>query len=90
MAGFFWENILNLLTVRGMTQKDLAEKSGVKRTVINNGIGHNHNPRVDHAYAVAKALGVTVEYLFTGIHPDGLAEDAQAILAAYSKLNAEC
>lgn len=37
----------------------LAKKSGVKRTTINNYI-NGGTPQLDKAYAIAKALGVTV------------------------------
>jgi transcriptional regulator with XRE-family HTH domain len=58
-------------------QKWLAGKSGVGRTAINNGIAKaakakqerkpvKNSPSVDNAYAIAKALGLTVEELVDG------------------------
>jgi hypothetical protein len=36
---------------------------------------------------VAKVLGVTVEYLLTGVHPDGLKNDAKELLGLFNELS---
>lgn len=47
----------------------LSEKTGIPISTINTWFKTNRVPRVDHAYAIARALNTTVEYLLTGEDP---------------------
>lgn len=59
------ERIINLLEEQGMTQKELAEKSGTSTASISDWIGgkSKREPKVKGFLAVAKALGVSTDYL---------------------------
>jgi len=63
----FRENLKEQLSFSGMYVKELAELSGVKKQTIDSYLNTNGCvPSADTAVAIAKALGVTVEYLVTG------------------------
>ena len=59
------EAIRALRTAANMTVAELAKKSGIKSRVILSWERGERVPRVDRAKAVADALGVGVEKLFT-------------------------
>jgi predicted PhzF superfamily epimerase YddE/YHI9 len=88
----FWENVREELVRLDKKQVWLTEKSGVKRTTINNGINRStpekpSNPHVDDAVKIAQALGTTVEYLVTGNPPAGLSPEALAIAMAIDRMS---
>ena len=63
----FKENLKERLSFSGMYVKELAVLSGVKKQTIDSYLNANScMPSADTAVAIAKALGVTVEYLITG------------------------
>ena len=63
----FKENLKEQLNFTGMYVKELAAKSGVKKQTIDSYLNVNScRPSADAAVAIAKALGVSVEYLVTG------------------------
>ena len=63
----FKENLKEQLRFSGMYVKELAALSGVKKQTIDSYLNTNScMPSADAAVAIAKALGVTVEYLVTG------------------------
>ena len=63
----FAERLRYELKYQGLTHAELAEKSGMTKWAIDNYCNHRFQiPRADSAVALAKALGVSVEYLFTG------------------------
>jgi ribosome-binding protein aMBF1 (putative translation factor) len=66
MKSKFWENVFIHINEPGKSQKWLANVSNVGKTVINSGIARKSSPSVDYAYAIAKALCVTVEELVDG------------------------
>ena len=50
-----------------MLVKELAARSGVKKKTIDSYLGaQGYTPSVENAVSIAKALGVSVEYLVTG------------------------
>ena len=58
------------LTSNGMLKKELAAKSGVHKRAIDTYVRSKSSmPPADTAVKIAKALGVTVEYLVTGEDP---------------------
>lgn len=57
-------HIKELRTKFGMTQEELAEKSGVRRETIVFLEQGKYNPSLKLAYDVAKNLGTTIEKLF--------------------------
>jgi transcriptional regulator with XRE-family HTH domain len=63
----FRENLKSQLEYSGMLVKELAACSGVKKRTIDSYLGtHSYTPSVEAAVSIAKALGVSVEFLVTG------------------------
>ena len=78
----------------GMLVKELAARSGVKKKTLDSYLGNRgYTPSVESAVNIAKALGVSVEYLVTGtdsknkLAPSPLPTDLQEIVDASRKLN---
>jgi len=66
----FGENLKLELTYNGMLKKELAAASGVHKRAIDTYVRTRASmPPADVAVKIAKALGVTVEYLVTGEDP---------------------
>ena len=49
---------------QGMTMREVAERAGVSRTVIQTWEARTHVPRGDHALRVADVMGLDMEDLF--------------------------
>jgi transcriptional regulator with XRE-family HTH domain len=63
----FRENLKSELEYSGMLVKELAAKSGVKKHSIDKYLSaRGQTPSVEIGVKLAKALGVSVEYLVTG------------------------
>ena len=63
----FKENLKSELTYQDMLVKELAEKTGISRHTLDNYLNvRERMPTADVAVKIAKALGVTVEYLVLG------------------------
>jgi transcriptional regulator with XRE-family HTH domain len=63
----FEENLKQELIYSGMRKKELADISGVNKRAIDTYVRTKSSmPPADTAVKIAKALGVTVEYLVTG------------------------
>jgi transcriptional regulator with XRE-family HTH domain len=63
----FRENLKSELDYSGMLVKELAAKSGVKKHSIDKYLSaRGQTPSVEIGVKLAKALGVSVEYLVTG------------------------
>ena len=63
----FRENLKKELQFTGMYVKELAARSGIKKQTIDSYLNvHSSMPSADAAVAIARALGVSVEYLVTG------------------------
>ena len=64
----FRENLKSELIYKDMLVKELAEKTGISRHTLDNYLNvREHLPTIDVAVKIAQALGVSVEYLATGI-----------------------
>jgi transcriptional regulator with XRE-family HTH domain len=90
----FRENLKFQLQCSNMLVKELAARSGLKKKTIDSYLGTRcYSPSVEAAISIARALGVSVEYLVTGTKPDGdrflssLPQDIQEIVAAVERLN---
>jgi len=77
-----------------MPVKELAARSGVKKRTIESYLGARcYKPSAEAAVSIAKALGVTVEYLVTDADskedspPSVLSSDIQEILFFSKRLN---
>ena len=63
----FRENLKSQLEYSGMLVKELAVRSGIKKKTLDSYLGNRgYTPSVEAAISIAKALGVSVEYLVTG------------------------
>jgi transcriptional regulator with XRE-family HTH domain len=63
----FKENLKSELAYSGMLVKELAVKSGVNKYSIDNYLNaRGQTPSAEAAVRIARALGVSVEYLVTG------------------------
>ena len=63
----FGDNLKQELIYAGMLKKELAAMTGVHKRAIDTYVRTNSSmPPADTAVKIAKALGVTVEYLVTG------------------------
>jgi len=63
----FGENLKQELAYSGLIKKELAAKSGVHKRAIDTYVRTKSSmPPADTAVKIARALGVTVEYLVTG------------------------
>ena len=63
----FKENLKAELAYQDMMVKELASLSGISKHTLDNYLNvRGYKPSVDTAVKIARALGVTVEYLVTG------------------------
>jgi transcriptional regulator with XRE-family HTH domain len=63
----FRENLKSELIYSGLLVKELAAQTGLKKHTIDNYLSvRGRMPAADAAVLIARALGVTVEYLVTG------------------------
>ena len=89
----FRENLKSELAYSGMLVKELAAKSGVNKYSIDNYLNkRGQTPSVEAAVKIARALGVSVEYLVTGTENaiDGVArlsKEAHTIARQAEQLN---
>jgi transcriptional regulator with XRE-family HTH domain len=90
----FRENLKSQLQYADMPVKELAARSGIKKTTLDSYLGINaYTPSVTAALSIAKALGVSVEYLVEGREGDNrrplssLPCDIQAIVRSVEQLN---
>ena len=64
----FRENLKAELAHKNLLVKELARAAGINKRTIDNYLRENGSmPSADAAVAIARTLGVTVEYLVTGI-----------------------
>ena len=64
----FKDNLREAIDLSGLEQKELAHKSNISLRNIENYLRENASiPSADKAVQIAQVLGVTVEFLVTGI-----------------------
>ena len=93
MSGVREEIAKNLLFYRkktGLTQKELAEKLGVKNTAVSNWEGGSNSMDIEMLFRVCEIFGVTLNDMYGKYSLDrfrnfGLSTEAQKIGAAYDK-----
>ena len=63
----FKENLKSELSYKGMLVKELSTASGISKHTLDNYLNvRGYMPSADAAVKIARALGVSVEYLVTG------------------------
>jgi transcriptional regulator with XRE-family HTH domain len=66
----FRENLKEELTEKNMLVKELSAKSGLKKRTLDKYLtGNGSIPSAEAAVKIARALGVSVEFLITGRDP---------------------
>ncbi|WP_049946295.1 helix-turn-helix domain-containing protein [Butyrivibrio sp. WCD2001] len=64
------QKIFYLLEQKNMTQKEFSDRTGIATTTISDWRKKNTNPGSDKIMAICAALGVTPEYLLSGVTED--------------------
>jgi len=90
----FRENLKSELTYQGMMVKELASLSGISKHTLDNYLNvRGYMPSADVAVKIARALGVTVEYLVTGNGNQSGAPsrepEMRSLLQSFKQLNVE-
>jgi transcriptional regulator with XRE-family HTH domain len=90
----FKENLKSELIYKDMLVKELAAKTGISRHTLDNYLNiREHIPTIDVAVKIAKALGVSVEYLATGEEPTPvnihMTGEIIALVQNYNLLNSD-
>ena len=90
----FRENLKSQLEYSGMLVKELADRSGVKKKTLDSYLGNRgYIPSAEAAVSIAKALGVSVEFLVLGTDSvndrpvSTLPEDIKELMQAAEHLN---
>lgn len=96
IARLFWSNVQSSL--KGRTFKSVCSEAGLNYlSIANRKSGKAPSlPRLESAYALAKVLGVSMEYLMTGeepcrqSYPPRIQAVIEILIDDESKLNAVC
>lgn len=72
------DKVLNLMKEQGLSQKQLAQKSGIAESSVSRYLKSNKRPRLDIVINFAKILGVKPEYL---LDDDDIKEDAFTLIS---------
>ena len=85
----FRENLKSELSFQGILVKELASQTGINKRTLDNYLREKGNiPSADIAVKIASALGVSVEFLVTGMEkksPDSLEEHYSADVRILAK-----
>ncbi len=71
------EKVTNLMTERGINQKQLSQLSGITESSISRYLHSSQRPRMDIVVNIAKALHVETEYLL---------DDDEKSVSAYNSI----
>lgn len=82
----FLERLKDELCYQGLTQKELAEKTGISVNTIRGWFSKDLVPDVFNAVKIAQALNVSVEYLATGIDNNQAAKELTELKAKLADL----
>ena len=90
----FKENFKSELIYSNILVKELSAKTGISKHTLDNYLNtHNSLPNAEAAVKIARALGVSVEYLVTGTEektkkpPPPLSSDTRALIDIAEKLS---
>ena len=82
----FLERLKDELSYQSLTQKELAEKTGISVNTIRGWFSKDLVPDVFNAVKVAQALGITVEYLVTGVNENQAEKELTELKAKLADL----
>ena len=74
MRETFGGRLLNLITLRGLTQKELAERAEVTESAMSHYVNDNRIPRASVLGRIADTLETTTDYLLNGDPSDSKQE----------------
>lgn len=66
MSVGFWTRVCEVTKERGMTQKELAEKMGLKIRAMQTRFARKGNPELETIAMLSKILGVSYKFLIDG------------------------
>jgi len=72
---------------KNTTQEWIAGKIGVPFGTFRKWMTRKTYPNLKEGVEIAKLLETSAEYLATGVHPEGLSDEEQNMLASFRKLN---
>ena len=90
--GLFGERLAGILEARDIPAKELALKSGLSRRYVNALLsGERKSPTLERALAIARALGVSLDWLATGEtrSPEELTPVEQTLVDSYRVITSE-
>jgi len=89
----FRENLKDELKYQDIRVKELAEKAGISKRVIDHYLAEKcTEPQAETAVKIAKVLGVSVEYLVTGFDnniPFAIKDEVAALIHDLNHLSTE-
>lgn len=62
----FWDRLKFLIKAQGTTQEWVSNRAGIPFGTFRKWLSRKTMPNIDQAYAIAKALNCTIEYLIDG------------------------
>jgi len=83
----FHERLTKLLKSKSLSQKELAEKIGIRRPLISEWKRNKSFPYADVAVKISKIMNISVDYLLTGTDVTGLNKDELDVVTKYKKLS---
>ena len=84
----FWNNVKEELDYQGLLVKELSQKSELNFNYLCNAMSKKSMPSVEVAFKIAKALDVSIEYLYSGIRQKNeLSQDDKLLLNEYHQLS---
>ena len=82
------DRIFDKLDELNMTQKDFSEKTGIPQTTVSDWRKKKTNPTAEKIMIICKVLGVTPEWLLSGVETHGTRSNPQEWYAIDAKTEA--
>lgn len=81
------ERLFQEMEKKGVKQKKIAEKLGIRQGVVANWKMRGTTPPLEYALELAKILDTSIEYLITGEEPirEYYSEDERSLITTYRK-----
>ena len=77
----------NEIRAKNTTQEWIAGKIGVPFGTFRKWMTRRTYPNIKEGVEIAKLLGISAEYLVTGIDPEGLNDTERKLISIFRKLN---
>ena len=83
----FWSRLKNEIKAKNTTQEWIAGKIGVPLSTFRKWMTRKTYPNIKEGTEIAKLLGVSAEYLVTGVAQENLSDTEQRLIRAYRRLS---